>query len=170
MVRHGFLLSGTTTTTMTILMVWHALILLATQYHPTSTDAFVVVPVATTSTATTYNYNQWIETRQRPSTLKLQALPFSTTTLEQLSSISISGTTITTLSTSSTAVASSIPSSSMQLAAAATIDPTTFLQDVLGGVLGTPLILAIPIVAALGVASLIAFLIVAYANPAESED
>ena len=169
MVRHGFLLSGTTSTTMTtILMVWLALILLATQYHPTST-AFVVVPVATTSTAKTYNYYPWVETRQRPSTLKLQALPL-TTTLEQLSSISISGTTITTLSTSSTAVASSIPSSSIQLAAAATIDPTTFLQDVLGGVLGTPLILAIPIVAALGVASLIAFLIVAYANPAESED
>ena len=52
----------------------------------------------------------------------------------------------------------------------ATVDPTTFLQDLLGGVLGTPLILAIPIVAALGVASLIAFLIVAYATPAESED
>jgi hypothetical protein len=40
---------------------------------------------------------------------------------------------------------------------------------VLGAVLNTPLILAIPIVAALLVATLIAYLIVAYAQPAEDE-
>jgi hypothetical protein len=51
----------------------------------------------------------------------------------------------------------------------ATIDPTTVLSDVFSTVLGTPLILAIPIVAALLVATLIAYLIVSYASPAEEE-
>lgn len=54
--------------------------------------------------------------------------------------------------------------------ATVTLDPTTFLSDVLGGVLGTPVILAIPIAAALAVASLIAYGIIAYASPAESDD
>ena len=49
------------------------------------------------------------------------------------------------------------------------IDPTTVLSDVFSTVLGTPLILAIPIVAALLVATLIAYLIVSYASPAEEE-
>jgi len=53
---------------------------------------------------------------------------------------------------------------------AATLDPTTFLSDVLGGILGTPIILAIPIVAAIAVASLIAFFIISYANPAEEDE
>ena len=51
-----------------------------------------------------------------------------------------------------------------------TVDPTNFLTDVFGSLLGTPAILAIPIVAALGVAGLVVFLIVSYANPAESDD
>ena len=51
-----------------------------------------------------------------------------------------------------------------------TVDPTNFLQDVFGSILGTPIILAVPIVAALGVASLVVFAIVAYANPAEPDD
>ena len=59
--------------------------------------------------------------------------------------------------------------SSMAMAAA-TVDPTSFLTDVFGSVLGTPLILAIPIVAALGVAGLVVFLIVSYANPAEPDE
>lgn len=58
-------------------------------------------------------------------------------------------------------------SSSSNLVAAATLDPTTFLSDLLGGFINSNLILAVPIVAALGLASLVAFLIVAYANPAE---
>jgi hypothetical protein len=53
---------------------------------------------------------------------------------------------------------------------AATLDPTTVLSDLLGGLLGTPAILLIPIVAALGVASLIAFFIVSYANPEVEDD
>lgn len=56
------------------------------------------------------------------------------------------------------------------LLSAATIDPTTFLSNIFVGIVGTPLILAVPIVAALAVASLLAFLIVAYANPAEQDD
>ena len=58
--------------------------------------------------------------------------------------------------------------SSMSIAAS-TVDPTAFLADLLGGLLGTPAILAIPIVAALLVASAIAFFIVSYANPVEDE-
>jgi hypothetical protein len=59
--------------------------------------------------------------------------------------------------------------SSLQVSAA-TLDPTTILSDVLSGILGTPLILAVPIVAALGVAGLIAFFIVSYASPEVEDD
>lgn len=54
--------------------------------------------------------------------------------------------------------------------AASTLDPTTILSDLFSGLINTPAILAVPIVAALGLASLIAFLIVAYATPAEPDD
>jgi hypothetical protein len=57
--------------------------------------------------------------------------------------------------------------SSDMLLSAATLDPTTFFQNVLGLFLNTPIILAVPIVAALGVAGTIVWLIVAYASPAE---
>ena len=53
---------------------------------------------------------------------------------------------------------------------AATLDPTTFLSDLLGAFISSNAILAVPIVAALALASLVAFAIVAYANPAEPED
>lgn len=93
--------------------------------------------------------------------------------------------TITSASASSSALHASSPwmnsvletmpdasstTSSTHLVAAATLDPTTFLSDLLGGFINSNLILAVPIVAALGLASLVAFLIVAYANPAEAED
>jgi ABC-type glycerol-3-phosphate transport system permease component len=54
--------------------------------------------------------------------------------------------------------------------AAATLDPTTFLSDLLGAFINSNLILAVPIVAALAVAALVAFGIVSYATPAEPED
>ena len=54
--------------------------------------------------------------------------------------------------------------------AATTLDPTTFLSDLLGSFLNSNLILAVPIVAALSLAALIGFGIVAYASPAEPED
>ena len=62
------------------------------------------------------------------------------------------------------------PSSSSELLSVATLDPTTVLSDALGGLLGSSLILAVPIVAALSVAGLIAFFIVSYANPEDEDD
>lgn len=60
--------------------------------------------------------------------------------------------------------------SSSNSLAAATVDPATALSTVLGGLLGSPAILAVPIVAAVSVASLIAFFIVSYANPADPDE
>ncbi|KAG7348505.1 hypothetical protein IV203_017210 [Nitzschia inconspicua] len=74
-------------------------------------------------------------------------------------------------SLSETSVPSATTSlSSSLVVSAATLDPTTILSDIFAGILGTPLILAVPIVAALGVASLIAFLIVSYASPQVEDD
>ena len=61
-------------------------------------------------------------------------------------------------------------SSSSELVSVATLDPTTVLSDVLGGLLGSSAILAVPIIAALSVAGLIAFFIVSYANPEDEDD
>jgi hypothetical protein len=60
--------------------------------------------------------------------------------------------------------------SSNNLISVATLDPTTVLSDALGGLLGSSAILAVPIVAALSVAGLIAFFIVSYANPEDEDD
>jgi len=62
-----------------------------------------------------------------------------------------------------------LSSSSMELSAA-TLDPTTFLSDVLGVVIGTPIILAVPILLALGVAGILVFALVSYANPEVEDD
>ena len=62
------------------------------------------------------------------------------------------------------------PESVDLLLSAATLDPTTALSDLLGGLLGSPAILLVPVVAALGVASLIAFFIISYANPEVEDD
>ena len=51
-----------------------------------------------------------------------------------------------------------------------TLDPTTFLSDALGGLLGSYAILAVPIIAALSIVAVIAWLIVGYANPADEDD
>eukprot|EP00584_Thalassiosira_punctigera_P004829 CAMPEP_0172526486 /NCGR_PEP_ID=MMETSP1067-20121228/1402_1 /TAXON_ID=265564 ORGANISM="Thalassiosira punctigera, Strain Tpunct2005C2" /NCGR_SAMPLE_ID=MMETSP1067 /ASSEMBLY_ACC=CAM_ASM_000444 /LENGTH=117 /DNA_ID=CAMNT_0013310017 /DNA_START=102 /DNA_END=455 /DNA_ORIENTATION=- len=59
---------------------------------------------------------------------------------------------------------------SSSLHSLATLDPTTILSNTLGGLLGSSAILAVPIVAALSVAALIAFFIVSYANPADEDD
>eukprot|EP00565_Helicotheca_tamesis_P005502 CAMPEP_0185739486 /NCGR_PEP_ID=MMETSP1171-20130828/35552_1 /TAXON_ID=374046 /ORGANISM="Helicotheca tamensis, Strain CCMP826" /LENGTH=122 /DNA_ID=CAMNT_0028411071 /DNA_START=64 /DNA_END=432 /DNA_ORIENTATION=+ len=63
--------------------------------------------------------------------------------------------------------ASVLPS---QTLSATTLDPTTILSDLLGGLITTPAILAVPILAAILVASSIAFFIVSYANPADEDD
>ena len=73
------------------------------------------------------------------------------------------------LTTTTTSVPSHALESTNNLLSVATLDPTTALNDVLGGLLGSSAILAVPIVAALSVAGLIAFFIVSYANP-EDED
>uniref|UniRef100_A0A6S8X9S4 Uncharacterized protein n=1 Tax=Ditylum brightwellii TaxID=49249 RepID=A0A6S8X9S4_9STRA len=56
-----------------------------------------------------------------------------------------------------------------QTLSASTIDPTTILSNLLGGLLTTPAILAVPILAAIALASTIAFFIVSYANPADED-
>jgi hypothetical protein len=60
--------------------------------------------------------------------------------------------------------------SSSNTVAAATIDPTTALSQVLGGLLGSPIILLVPIGAAITIATVIAWLIVSYANPADPDE
>lgn len=65
--------------------------------------------------------------------------------------------------------ADAVSSSSLELSAA-TLDPTTILSDVFGLFIGTPIILLVPIVAALGVAGVLAWGIVAYANPEVEDD
>jgi len=62
-----------------------------------------------------------------------------------------------------------LSSSSMELSAA-TLDPTTLLSDILGAVIGTPIILAVPILLALGVAGILVFALVSYANPEVEDD
>ena len=64
---------------------------------------------------------------------------------------------------------SSLSSSSDLLLSLATLDPTTMLSDVLGGLLGSSAILAVPIIAALTIVAIIAALIVGYANPADED-
>lgn len=61
-------------------------------------------------------------------------------------------------------------STSFYQAADNTIDPTAVLSNSLGNFLDSPAILAVPIVTALGLASLIAWLIVAYAEPQVQDD
>ena len=53
---------------------------------------------------------------------------------------------------------------------AATVDPTSFLSSVLGGLLGSPAIILVPVLAAVGVATAIAAGIVSYANPADEDE
>jgi hypothetical protein len=105
--------------------------------------------------------------------------PTTATTTLSLSSLTSSSPFISyhdpiiTTTTASISISSSTSTSHNTVlisAAANTFDPSTFFSDVFGNVIGTPIILAIPIVAALGVATLIAYLIVAYANPASDDE
>ena len=89
----------------------------------------------------------------------------STQNMLPVSSISDLSTTMGTSSVD----AMSLSSSSLELSIA-TLDPTTILSDVLGVLIGTPVILLVPIVAALGVAGVLVWAIVAYANPEVEDD
>lgn len=62
-----------------------------------------------------------------------------------------------------------LASSSMELSAV-TLDPATFLTDIFGGLINTPIILAVPIVAALAVSGLIAYFLVQSSVPYEDDD
>jgi hypothetical protein len=73
---------------------------------------------------------------------------------------------ISALSHTSSALSSNMPSLDL---AAATLDPSTFLSTIFSAFLNTPIILAVPIVAALGVAGVLAFLLVKSSQPYEDE-
>jgi hypothetical protein len=88
-------------------------------------------------------------------------LPTETVTAPTIDSWTAAASSSTTTTTTTQLLAA---------ADAATLDPTTFLTNILSGVLNTPLILAVPIVAALSVAGLMAFLIISYASPEVDED
>jgi len=96
---------------------------------------------------------------------KLESLPISTDTLDQLSESLLNNNAAAVHSLSS--VSSSVPTTTV---AAGTVDPTTFFSGVLGGIIGTPIILAVPILAAISVAGVIAWFIISYANPADPDD
>ena len=66
-------------------------------------------------------------------------------------------------------LSSSMSSSSLELSAG-TLDPTTLLADIFGFLIGTPIILAVPILAALAVAGILVGGIVMYANPEIEDD
>ena len=65
---------------------------------------------------------------------------------------------------------SSMSSSSSMELSAGTLDPTTLLADIFGFLIGTPIILAVPILAALAVAGILVGGIVMYANPEIEDD
>jgi hypothetical protein len=70
-----------------------------------------------------------------------------------------------------TAASSFSSSSSSVFLSAVTVDPTTFLNDLFAGVAGTPeLLLAVPILAAVSLVSLLVYALVSYASPAEPDD
>ena len=92
--------------------------------------------------------------------------------------VALADSTTAAVTTSSSSIASLIPfhdysstvlSSSDMLLSLATLDPTTLLSDILGGLLGSSAILAVPILAALTIVAVIAALIVGYANPADED-
>ena len=118
---------------------------------------------------------------QRYSTFLLICLAFLGTTMAFVPSQSFTAIQISSPSTPTIALkslpgpifSSHIESSfdtTTNMVAVSTLDPSTFLSDLLGGLLGSYAILAVPIVAALAVAGVIAFAIVSYANPADEDD
>jgi hypothetical protein len=86
--------------------------------------------------------------------------------------------TINTISTSTSStqraafmVPGSLEASSSSLEVSQlTFDPTALFSDIVGAFVSGPIILAVPIVAALSVAGLFAFLLVSYASPVVEDD
>ena len=67
-------------------------------------------------------------------------------------------------------LASSSSAPSTVTVSAATVDPTSLLSSVLGGLLGSPAILLVPILAAAAVATAVAAFIVWSATPADEDE
>lgn len=135
-----------------------ALLVVASQIlMPTTIEAFVPRTTTVTSPSSSFSFSTAATTMMKPTAAAAAAAttmkPASTMT--QLSAVSEMSDFVST-------------SSSLDLAAL-TLDPTTVLSDIVSTMIGTPIILAVPILAAFAVAGLIAFFIVSYANP-EVED
>ena len=60
--------------------------------------------------------------------------------------------------------------SSSSTIATTTLDPTTAFTQLLGGIINTPVILLVPILAAVSVAGVIAWFIIWYANPTDPDE
>ncbi len=61
-------------------------------------------------------------------------------------------------------------SSSLWMAGASPVDPTTAVNDALLDLTGTPVILAVPILVGLGAVGIVVWILTASAVPAEEED
>ena len=103
-------------------------------------------------------------------TVLAQALAFAPTSSVAIRSAASVASSNSALDMSPSAFAFEPILSNSNTIAASTIDPTTVLSQVLSGLINTPIILAVPILAAVAVASLVAWLIVAYANPADPDE
>lgn len=66
--------------------------------------------------------------------------------------------------------ATAATTSSSNMIAATTLDPTTAFTQLLAGIVNTPIILLVPIFAAVSVAGVIAWFIIWYANPTDPDE
>ena len=106
--------------------------------------------VSSTTSRNLLSSQQYDVPTTKTSSLNMDPTGFSSLLLENTSTAATSSTTNTI--------------------AAATLDPTTALSQALSGLLNTPIILAVPILAAVSVATILAWLIVSYANPADPDE
>jgi hypothetical protein len=96
--------------------------------------------------------------------------PFTTAQSRPIKNMNLNTRSSSPSATSSTTSLNAFPMDQVgsdMLLSATTLDPTTFFTNVLGLFLNTPIILAVPIVVGIVVAGTLAWLIVAYASPAE---
>lgn len=119
--------------------------------------AFVALPPSTTA-AFVVGPNLPVRSAAFPTAA---AAPSSTTPLRALPPVDFSPVS---------APPAAATESAAEFLSAATLDPTTALSQALGGLLGSPAILAVPILAAIAVASAVAWFIVSYASPAVEDD
>mmetsp|Transcript_31787 Transcript_31787/g.37063 ORF Transcript_31787/g.37063 Transcript_31787/m.37063 type:complete len:137 (-) Transcript_31787:209-619(-) len=114
-------------------------------------------------TVSTISPTRCIVSKTSPkSLLSSNDLKSSSSSQLQISSFDFIDVTTTTTSASSAFTSIDV--------AAATIDPTTALSQILGSLLNTPLILFVPIFVGVSVAAVIAGFIVWYANPTDPDE